>query len=405
MNPRVAAGQAIRCAGPAVLSDALQASRRDTLDRFLGWERALADGALAVPRRADLNPPLWELGHIGWFQEFWVARNPQRERGAAAEPDAPRGPSLRANADALFDSSNVAHDSRWSLPLPGPDAARSELAAQLETTQELLRGAGSDDDALYFFRLALLHEDMHHEAALYMAQSLGLPLDEGRWRPAPMSGARHLLELDAGRERLGSSGDGFAFDNELQSHEVELSAFAIDSQAVGWEEFLPFVEDGGYTQPRWWSEPGQRWLLAERPIAPRYLRREGAAWQQCCFDRWLPLDGRLPACHLNRFEAEAWCAWAGRRLPTEGEWEHAALTRPADFAWGAVWEWTRSAFGPYPGFAAHPYRDYSAPWFGTRAVLRGASFATQGRMHHVRYRNFFTPERRDIFAGFRSCRV
>lgn len=108
---------------------------------------------------------------------------------------------------------------------------------------------------------------------------------------------------------------------------------------------------------------------------------------------------------MNRYEAEAWCAWAGRRLPTESEWECAALAHPADFAWGAVWEWTSTTFGPYPGFVAHPYRDYSAPWFGTRGVLRGASFATQDRMHHVHYRNFFTPERRDVFGGFRSCGV
>jgi EgtB-related family protein len=142
---------------------------------------------------------------------------------------------------------------------------------------------------------------------------------------------------------------------------------------------------------------------------PRYLRRapdaSAAAWQQQRWGRWQALDSTLPACHLSCFEAEAWCAWAGRRLPSEAEWERAAVGRPDAFAWGAVWEWTASPFAAYPGFAAHPYRDYSAPWFGSRRVLRGASCATQPRLHHARYRNFFPPERNDIFAGFRSCAV
>jgi len=403
MNPSEGAGQAIRCADRQLLTEALQASRRDTLAAFDCWERALSAQGLVVPQRDHLNPPLWELGHIGWFQEYWIARNPQRVRGRAADPDAPRSRPIRANADALFDSGKVPHDSRWSLPLPDASTVRLELAEQLGITLHLLRTAGSEDDALYFFRLALLHEDMHHEAGLYMAQALGVPMDQCRWRQAPLQWPPRSLELGAGRFRLGSAGDGFAFDNELQAGEVDVAAFTIDSRVVCWQEFLPFVENGGYAEPRWWSAAGREWLDTERPVVPRYLRRDGAQWQQRRFGQWHPLDGQWPVCHVNRYEAEAWCAWAGRRLPTEVEWERAALAHPADFAWGAVWEWTSTTFGPYPGFLAHPYRDYSAPWFGTRGVLRGASFATQDRMHNARYRNFFTPERRDIFGGFRSC--
>jgi gamma-glutamyl hercynylcysteine S-oxide synthase len=117
------------------------------------------------------------------------------------------------------------------------------------------------------------------------------------------------------------------------------------------------------------------------------------------------LNLRHAACHLTAVEAEAWCHWAGRRLPTEAEWERAAVQQPQAFEWGHVWEWTSSNFGPYPGFDAHPYRDYSAPWFGSHRVLRGASFMTQPRMRHPRYRNFFMPHRNDIAAGFRSCAV
>ncbi|HYN59702.1 MAG TPA: SUMF1/EgtB/PvdO family nonheme iron enzyme, partial [Rubrivivax sp.] len=258
---------------------------------------------------------------------------------------------------------------------------------------------------LYFFRLALLHEDMHHEAALYMAQGLGIPIDDARWQPralpAPASAG---LALPAGPWRLGSEpGLGFAFDNELGAHEVTLGPTRIDAQALRWAEFLPFVEAGGYADERWWDGAGRDWLAQQRPQVPRYLKREAGLWRQWRHGRWVELEPQLAACHLTRHEALAWCRWAGRRLPTEAEWERAALTRAREFRWGDVWEWTASPFAPYPGFVAHPYRDYSAPWFDGRPVLRGASFMTQPRMRHPRYRNYFPAQRNDVPAGFRSC--
>lgn len=383
MNPRAISGMHARRLEPAALAEALRASRADTLATFDAYAAALG-AALAVPRAPELNPPLWELGHIGWFQEFWLARNPERERGAAADPDAPRPDSLRAGGDRLYHSSHVAHDSRWSLPLPDAAATKADLAAQLEGTLALLQGSDGSDDALYFHHLALFHEDMHHEAAIYMAQSLDIPITDARWQPPALDGARHELQQPAGRWQLGHDARGFAFDNERGAHEVELPATRIDSRVLSWAEYLPFVDSGA------------------APCMPRHLRREEGVWQRRAHGRWIELDLQLPACHLGCAEAEAWCAWAGRRLPTEGEWERAACTL-ADFDWGVVWEWTASPFVPYPGFEAHPYRDYSAPWFGTRRVLRGASFAAQPRLHHPRYRNYFTPERNDIFAGFRTC--
>lgn len=402
--------QAARCGGSAELAAALAASRGDTLATFAAIETALP--GLRVPRRETLNPPLWELGHIGWFQERWVARNAVRDEGPNADPETPRHAAVRAGSDALFDSSLVAHHRRWSLPLPDADATRAGLAAQLQATLALLAAvddsardaAPATEDRLYFFRLGLLHEDMHHEAALTLAQDLGLPISDPRWQPAALPEPPPPLPLDARRWRLGSD-TGFAFDNELGAHEVELPAGSIDAQARRWAEYLPFVEAGGYDEPRWWCAAGWHWRQQTGTAVPRHLRRDGAKWEECRYGRWQALDPRAAARHLSRFEAEAWCRWAGRRLPTEAEWERAACTLGPRLRWGEVWEWTASPFAPYPGFRPHPYRDYSAPWFDGRPVLRGGSFLTQPRIKHPRYRNFFAAARNDIAAGFRSCAV
>lgn len=394
--------QVARQGSAAALAEALTASRADTLATFALYERALP--GCSVPLRAELNPPLWELGHIGWFQEYWIARNPQLELGPRADPDAARRVPLRAGADALYNSSRVAHDSRWQLPLPGAEATRDDLARQLEETLALLREAGAGDSDLYFFRLALLHEDMHHEAALYMARSLGIAIEDPRWnsRPLPPPGAP--LAFAACIWRLGSeAGTGFAFDNELPGRTVALGTFEIDRRAVRWAEFLPFVEAGGYDDPRWWTDDGARWRAAQPVASPRYTRRSSSGWALWRDGRWGTLDPQQAASHLTLHEAQAWCRWAGRRLPSEAEWECAACQSPEDFHWGDVWEWTASPFAPFDGFESHPYRDYSAPWFDGRPVLRGASHCTQPRMRHPRYRNFFPAHRNDVPAGFRTC--
>ena len=408
-----------RTATARQLADWLCASRARTLALVDAYADALGP-TLPVSYAYQLNPPLWELGHIGWFQEFWLSRNPQRLLGVAADPACLRAPSLLPQADALYNSSLVPHTTRWTLDLPDLAASKNYLAQVLQDTLALLAHSPDDDAALYFYRLALFHEDMHSEAAVYMAQALGLPLPPGlalaRHQPRRHAHGAPSCQQGAAHWQLGSNPlspadhpkAGFVFDNELTAHSVVLPAFDIDSQAVSWHDYLPFVAQGGYSEAQWWSEPGWQWLQSgQAQLGPRYLRQQAGAlgtdgWQQHHFGQWQTLDLTAPACHLSYFEAQAWCRWAGRQLPTEAQWEQAALSAP-DFQWGEVWEWTASTFAPYPGFIAHPYRDYSAPWFGSRPVLRGASLATSARMAHPNYRNYFTPERNDVHAGFRTC--
>ena len=398
-----------------------------------GPQRARRNGSTVARSSSAGGTGTTSTGHT----DSCSATRPDTE-SPPARPPRPAHPRDRpaANAsgaaldpDALFDSTRVAHATRWSLPLPEVTVLKRELARGLASTLALLAALpeGERSDAeLYFFRLALLHEDMHHEAGLYMAQALGLPLGEAlaeRWRPVGRPDPGASLAVPAGVWRsTPPDAPGFAFDNELGHAAVNVAAFEIDAQAVRWAEYLPFVESGGYDEPRWWTAAGWSWRTrhgeptwgagaavrfaeASRAAAclPRYLRRDGARWWVWRQGTWGALDLSEAACHLTLHEAQAWCAWAGRRLPTEFEWECAALSRPQTFRWGDVWEWTASAFAPYPGFEPHAYRDYSAPWFDGRPVLRGASFMTQPRMRHPRYRNFFEPHRHDIAAGFRSC--
>ncbi len=368
--------------------DELAAALSDSRARTLALLEASTDvlgAALSVPYSTQLNPPLWEIGHIAWFQDFWIARNLQRDRGVDADPEHARPPGRLAGADDLYNSSVVAHTRRWSLPLPDLAATRDYLAASLAETLELLASAAETDAGLYFFRLSLFHEDMHAEAATYMAQALGIALPAVlRAEPAVLA-VNKPLALPDRVWTLGNADAGFAFDNELGAHSVAAPAFEIDSQVVNWRRYLPVVEAGD-------------------AAPPRYLRRQDGVWQAKRFGAWQVLNLDQPAMHLTWQEAETWCRLAGRRLPSEAEWEIAALTEP-EFHWGEVWEWCASRFLPYPGFSVHPYRDYSAPWFGDRYVLRGASRATSPRMAHPRYRNYFTPERNDLHNGFRTCAI
>ncbi len=428
----------------AWLDEAVTACLEDVL--------ALPDSALLGPVLEITNPPLWELGHVGWFLERFCLREILGE------------PPLRPDEDELWNSIEVPHGTRWDLPLPSLEETADYVRTVAARVRERLLAGDLAGEHAATARLAIHHADMHLEAFAYMRQTLGHPPPPGMpdAPPDPASPAAGSarpddraegdVALPGGRFRLGAPEDAaFAFDNELPGLEVELEPFRIARRAVSEGEWLEFVEAGGYEDERLWSEAGRAWLRAQRVRAPAYWRRApDGSWLVRRFDRERPPEPALPAMFLSFHEAEAFCAFAGRRLPSEAEWEAAAAAVPRagslgtvrrTFPWGEeppsperarldrtgggpapvsaypagdaacgarqmlgnVWEWTAERFEPHPGFRPGVYREYSAPWFGTRRVLKGGSWATPGRMIWASLRNFYEPHRRDVFVGLRTC--
>lgn len=353
---------------PAALERQLLEARARTLrmTQDLDGERLLG------PLLAIVNPPLWEIGHVGWFQERWCLR--MAKGGAAVE-------SILGGADALYDSSAVPHDTRWDLPLPSLADTHRYLADVLERVRERLAREPENPALHYFAQLSLYHEDMHAEAFHYTRQTLGYSDPTGE-APPPVDGAGDEAFAGGRFTRGARPGEGFAFDNEKWAHEVEVAPFRIARGVVRNAEYLAYVEQGGGPAPRYW-------------------RKDAEGWRRRHFEQWVPLEPDAPVLHVSALEAQGYCRWAGRRLPTEAEWEFAASS--GRLVPGGVWEWTASDFLPYPGFFPDPYEDYSRPWFGTHRVLRGGSFSTAERLVRPSFRNFYTPERADVFCGLRTC--
>ncbi len=421
---------------------------KDARTRELELFSDLTEAQLVGPPVPNIEPPLWELGHVGWFQERWILR-----RLDGAEP-------LRPEADQLYDSFNIANAQRWNLHFPSRSETLDHLAAVLARCTARLDGRDPSDEEAYFYRLATFHEDMHGETLTHIRQTLGYPAPTLSKSGTPESPAApepgfalHDVEVPGGTYRLGATAElPFVFDNEKWAHPVALGPYRISATSVTNAEFQRFVEDGGYQQRELWSDAGWQWRLEAKADRPVYWQQAGDRWLWRRFDTLVPLVPFQPVIHVNWYEANAYCAWAGRRLPSEAEWELAASGEPklggrgisdrkrrypwgnevpslhranldsaamgcldvralpaGDSAFGCrqmignVWEWTADAFEAYPGFELDPYDTYSAPSFGQQKVLRGGCWATRSRLIHNTFRNFYTPDRNNIFAGFRTC--
>ncbi len=418
----------------------------DARARTLDLIADLDDDQLVGPFLPTINPLIWEIGHAAWFQEYWVLQK------AGQKP-------IHSDDDKLFDSIGIAHEVRWDLPVPPRREMIQYVCEVRERTLELLDKGDLDEQLIYFVKLSVFHEDMHTEAFTYTRQTLAYPAptisrvegskgrkSKGRESKGSKVATARDIEIPGGSFLLGSDTTApFIFDNEKWAHEVDVAPFAISAYAVTQSEFTGFVDDGGYGRDELWSADGLRWRAevgAEHPIY--WKRADGGDWLRRDFDKWVALEPNRAMLHVNWFEADAFCRWAGRRLPTEVEWEMAAaadasgkrhypwgddppMTNHANLDWngmgcadvnacedgdssfgcrqmiGNVWEWTATTFGPFPGFAPDPYKEYSQSCFGDCKVLRGGCWTTRSRLIRNTWRNFYKPDRRDVWVGFRTC--
>jgi iron(II)-dependent oxidoreductase len=407
----------------------------------------LDDAALGRQWSPIMSPLAWDLGHIANFEEQWVRRAhfPTRRRDDAAR-----------ERDRLYDAVAHARPTRGALPLLDRRGALAYLDDVRRHTFEAIAGAtfpASDPLLRDGFVHAMLaqHEAQHTETMLQTVQLAGLAYEPAR-REAPPS-ARVVVDegwqawVPAGPFLMGTDDRALAYDNERPRHEVTLAAYRIDVAPVTNAAYRRFVEDGGYRHRAHWDDAGWAWLQTSGAEHPGGWRRSAGGWRERAFGRDEPLLDDQPVVHISWYEAGAYARWAGKRLPTEAEWEKAAawdLERlvPRRHPWGdaaytperanldqrcfapaavgayptgtsyfgchqmlgCVWEWTASDFGPYPGFEVFPYPEYSALHFGRGyKVLRGGSWATQPLVARNTFRNWDLPERRQIFAGFRCA--
>ncbi len=399
----------LRSMGIEELSQALLAARAMTLRLIQALE--VADHheywRHRDPAQAEINPYLWEAGHVAWFQEYWVARNPERTKGLRYCPETRHKDSAFLNADTIFNSAIAPPFMRSQVSVEMQQQLHQYLQDTLVGCLDAIQAdAPKTAESLYFYRLALAHELMHIESFRIMGQVLGIAVPRepiGAALEHDDSGAfvRRSLDVGARQFTLEFSKDEFCFDNELPKTQWVVEDFEIDRYPVSHGKFAEFVEDGGYGRESLWCPEGWAWRHGQELQGPRWLRIRDGEIQRCVYGQWHAVDPESPMVHVSLYEANAFCRWAKRKLPTEAQWLAGCQ---ANMCWGDVWEWTADAFTGFEGFRPHPYREYSEPWFMTHQLVKGASLMTPGLLQDFRYRNFYCAHRNDVAIGFRTVR-
>lgn len=431
---------------PELTAEQLRSLIAHELDRTRARSAALTeavdDGELVRQHSPLMSPLVWDLAHIGNQEELWLVRD-VGER----EP-------VRRDIDELYDAFKHPRSDRPQLPLLGPDEARGYVATVRDKVFDVLEATPLEGKQLidrgFAFGMILQHEQQHDETMAATHQlRVGAPALTALPPPAAVfGGLPNEVLVPAGRFTMGTSTEPWALDNERPAHSVSVDAFFIDTVPVSNGDYMAFVDSGGYDDPRWWTEDGWAHRVRSGLSAPLFWDRDGDTWWRTRFGVREPVPPNEPVQHVCWYEADAYARWAGKRLPTEAEWEKAARYDPASdrsrrFPWGDddptpehanlgqrhlqpapvgaypagasalgvrqligdVWEWTSSDFASYPDFAAFPYREYSEVFFGPEyKVLRGGSWATDRLACRGTFRNWDYPIRRQIFAGFRCAR-
>jgi iron(II)-dependent oxidoreductase len=422
----------------------------NTRKRELELIADLSEEQLIGPTMRITEPPIWELGHVGWFQDRWILQHLDKREPADEQ------------ADSLYDSFNIPNVERWELMFPSRGQTIEYITDILERIIHRLENHNPSEKEIYFYRLVLNHEDMHTETLhhirhtlSYSAPKLSDTLDVQSALDIDHQFDPHDVDIPGGTYLLGGTQDmPFIFDNEKWAHAVEVKPFSISATPVTFAEYQQFVDEGGYLERSIWRDEGLEWVMSSGQKHPVYWKKDSQdQWMWRWFDQWRGIDPFLPMVNVNWYEANAFCEWAGRRLPSEAEWELAASSYPTSdgkkfsddkrlYPWGNqppgddhanlnswmdglvdvrafpegdsgfglrqmignVWEWTADTFDAYPGYIIDPYDTYSAPSFGQQKVLRGGCWATRPGVIRNTFRNFYTPDRNNFFAGFRTVR-
>jgi iron(II)-dependent oxidoreductase len=432
---------------------------KNSQQKIVDLVETLSDDQRSIPYHVGVNPPLWEIGHAAFFFELFILK--------ALDNADMYDPSM----DPIWDSFNIDHEDRWTPGMiPDKETTLKYVDATYKTILARIEDNELTQDDLYLYKYSIFHQNMHLESLIWSRQTMGwqkMEFDPQHSIDVPEDTAAQPLgdaEIPAGRYLIGMpevsdnfATTDFAFDNEKPGFEVDVDAFKISKTLVSNAEFMAFIEDGGYEQKELWSWGGKKWLGTEQdfgippnaqmalPRHPAYWRQQDGQWQERYFDHWKALNPEYPAIHINFYEAEAYCNWADRRLPTEYEWEVAALGNQKGqahrkFPWGdtmdarkvdmdgihiahvpvtayaegesqfgcrqmvgTTWEWTSSQYLPYDGFKIDMYPFMSTLQFGYHKVTKGGSCATSSILIRGSYRQAYTPERTDVFVGFRTC--